>query len=659
VHRPTAPFRPALVTAAAALLLALHWWLGVTGWFSKTVTSDETAHLVSGYAYWKFDDYRFQPENGNLPQRWGALPLLALEPRLEPAEDPPTWSLSNVWGVGQRFFFESGNETDFLLASARGTMALWSVAVGALVFAWSRRLWGDLAGLFSLGLHAFSATALAHGPLVTSDMCAAFFLLAAPGAFWRFLERPGAGRLAASLALTGFATVAKFSFVVLPPIYALLILAQACRRRGLPGAGRWWAILAGATLAHVVAAWAIIWASFGFRHSGFAAGLPPGWKYYIPWSELLPAGGWKRWVLVALKDGRLLPEAYVHGFAYVLHAAENRGAFLAGHYSQTGWWWFFPYAFLVKTPVAELAALGLAGLVALRRGLDVARGGLAPLEAGLRRFAPLLALLAVFGLVSVTSNLNIGHRHLLPIYPPLFILAGVLVRPAATRAWKGVALVVLLAAAVDSARIRPNYLAHFNLTVGGSDEGWRHLVDSSLDWGQDLPGLKRWLDANRRPGEKVYLSYFGMGDARYEGIAAEPLAPYYQHYRKRYYRELEPGLFCLSATMLQDPYSPWAGEWGVRHETAYRMFLRAMREQLAAGRDPAIAEFGEGESNPLWNLDRLRFARLCLYLRRRPADAIVESSILVFRLDAAEVRTVVDGTPDELASLIESRVGSR
>jgi hypothetical protein len=371
---------------------------------------------------------------------------------------------------------------------------------------------------------------------------------------------------------------------------------------------------------------------------------------------LLPPEGLRRTVLVTLKDWKLLPEAYVHGFAYVLHAAENRGAFLAGNYSQTGWWWFFPYAFLIKTPVAELVAFGLAAVVGLRRAVSVRD----PIASGMRRIAPLLALLAVYGAISVTSNLNIGHRHLLPIYPPLFILAGALLRPAAGPAWRAAGAAVLLLAAADSWRIRPNYLAHFNLTVGGGDEGWRHLVDSSLDWGQDLPGLKRWLDAHQQPREKVYLSYFGMGDPRHEGITAEPLAPYYQHYRPRQFRELEPGLYCLSATMLQDPYSPWAGEWTVRNETAYRMFLRSMREQLQAGRDPHIAEFGEGDSNPLWNLDRLRFARLCLYLRRRPADAIVNHSILVFRLDAAEVRTVVDGTPDELATLIESRkAGSR
>ncbi len=85
-----------VVTAAVTVLLALHWWLAVSATFGKSVTADETVHLTSGYSYWRFNDYRLQPENGNLPQRWGALPLLLERPRLEPAAAPAWWSLSHV-----------------------------------------------------------------------------------------------------------------------------------------------------------------------------------------------------------------------------------------------------------------------------------------------------------------------------------------------------------------------------------------------------------------------------------------------------------------------------------------------------------------------------------------------------------------------------------
>ena len=135
-----------VVTAAVAVLLALHWWLGVSALFTKSAMSDETAHLTGGYSYWRFNDYRLQPENGNLPQRWGALPLLLERPRLKPADTPEWWSLSHLWLISHKFLYESGNNTDFMLATARAMMALWSVATGLLVFGWSRRLWGDAGG---------------------------------------------------------------------------------------------------------------------------------------------------------------------------------------------------------------------------------------------------------------------------------------------------------------------------------------------------------------------------------------------------------------------------------------------------------------------------------------------------------------------------------
>src|SRR5437016_4826130 len=130
-------------------LLAIYYILAVTATLEKCTTYDEPLHLTAGYSYWKFNDYRLQPENGNLPQRWAALPLLIEKPRLEPASEPTLWSLSHVWLISQRFLFETGNNTDFMLATARACMALWSVATGLLVFVWSRRLWGDAAGLFS------------------------------------------------------------------------------------------------------------------------------------------------------------------------------------------------------------------------------------------------------------------------------------------------------------------------------------------------------------------------------------------------------------------------------------------------------------------------------------------------------------------------------
>jgi len=662
------PRRSALLTACVALLLAIHFWLGVSAALQKSVTADETAHLAGGYSYWKFNDYRLQPENGNLPQRWAALPLLLEHPRLEPADHPFWWSVSHVWLISNAFFFDSGNSPDFMMATARASMTFWTLATGLLVFFWARRLWGNGGGLFSLALYVFSATTLAHGPLITSDMTVNFFLLAAVGAYWRHLQRMSVGSLALSLAVIGFATVAKFSFLLLIPICGLLILWRFLENTPLtvswPGRekivhtriARAGFILASVG-AHVLTAWFIIWLCFGFRFSAFSDGLPKGLQFYMPWEVVMPPSGLWHTLIDAARGWHLLPDAYLQGFCYVKYAAAERSAFLNGDYSNTGWYSFFPYAFLIKTPVAELAAAALALIAACLRWRGRTRGHIL---ADLRRVAPLLALFTVYWIFSITSHLNIGHRHILPTYAPLFIVCGLLARPVAKLGWRiGAGALALLAAGTALGQY-PDYLSYFNAFGGGPANGYRHLSDSSLDWGQDLPGLATWLKNHRWQNEPVYLGYFGMGSPAYEGINAEPLAPYYYHHQPRKWTELQPGLYCISATLLQDVYSPWRGPWTAGRERTYQVALKRLRAEIASGqRTPDIAEFGEGVSEPLWNLDRMRFARLAFYLRLRQPDAIIGYSIFVYRINAEEVRVAVDGSLTELADLMERALAQK
>jgi hypothetical protein len=263
--------------------------------------------------------------------------------------------------------------------------------------------------------------------------------------------------------------------------------------------------------------------------------------------------------------------------------------------------------------------------------------------------APLAILFAVYWAFSVTSHLNIGHRHILPTYPALFIVAGLLVRPGGSRWLAATAAALVVWNAAESARIRPHYLAYFNPIAGGPENGWRHLVDSSLDWGQDLPGLAAWLRREARPGEPVYVSYFGNGDLEYEGIRAQELAPVYNFDKPRRWFELEPGLYCLSATALQDVYSGWRGPWTLAKEWQYRLLWA----QLTPPPPVLIPEVRQQRSQKLYDLDRLRFARLCQYLRLRRPDAVVGYSIFIYRLSAEETNVVAHGSMAELAVLME------
>ena len=655
--------RHPITVLLVALLLALYAWLGWSATLGKGPAFDETAHLTAGYSYWKFNDYRFQPENGNLPQRWAGLAQLLVAPKLDPFERPDYWAAADVWNVGQRLLYETGNPAELLLAASRGAMILWGIACGVLVFLWSRNLWGNAGALLSLTLCLGSATMLAHGPMITSDMTAAFCLLAASGAFWRQLEKPSAARLGVSLLLTGLAAISKFSFLLLAPIYAALVIWHLCTRppevvpspraRRFAKCGAW---IAGLVLAHGLAALLLVWAAFGFRYESEAPGLPKLPDLYVAWNELLPETGPRREVLLALKEYRVLPEAYTHGLAYVLRASEARGAFAAGRLSSTGWWWFFPYTFLIKSSLAELLATG--ALVALILNRWLRRAASAP--ADLRRIAPLVALVAVYGAVSITSNLNIGHRHILPLYLPLFILAGALLRAGTKKFSRLFASSLLLLTAAETATAYPNYLAYFNPLAGSADQRWRHLVDSSLDWGQELPALSDWLRKNQRGDEPIFLTYFGSGDPRHEGIKAIQLAPYSSLWNDLRLAPLKPGLYCISATILQDTYSPLNGHWTQPLENTFWLLASYFRDHpeefMNAG--ARLVRNGTPDQHRRWLFERARFARLASYLRIRKPDAVINSGMLVYRLNAEEVAIAIDASTPEMVSLIEKAAES-
>jgi hypothetical protein len=130
--------RNRIVTLVAAGLLGLYWWMATSVSDRIGVTGDEIAHLTAGYSYWMTDDYRLQPENGNLPQRWAAIPLLCDNFKF-PTLDQMSWRISDVWDMGFQWFYTIGNDLERMLREGRRMIALFGVAAGALVFfSWRR-----------------------------------------------------------------------------------------------------------------------------------------------------------------------------------------------------------------------------------------------------------------------------------------------------------------------------------------------------------------------------------------------------------------------------------------------------------------------------------------------------------------------------------------
>jgi Dolichyl-phosphate-mannose-protein mannosyltransferase len=641
------------IIAAVAALLALHYLVAVLSKLHESVTGDELVHVTGGYSYWALNDYRLQPENGNLPQRWAALPTW-LKGATFPTLDQDYWRESDAWVMGHEFFYETGEDHFPRLMSARAMIGLFSVATGILVFCWSRRLFGLPGAFVSLAFFAFSPSFLAHGGLATSDVCMAFFMLASVGAWWSHLNNPGARGFVVSSLVLGLACVAKYSAVLLCPMMALCALAYLWGRPERTGA-----VLASA-LGHAAVAVAVIWAFYGFRYSAFNPSLPAANQFIESWPTMYALTGWEGRVIHLLANIHALPEAFLYGAAYVVQTSQMRASFLNGDYSVTGWPSYFLWTFALKSTIPFIVAsawglwLAVSGGLRSQTGPGGRLGGLLPLT-------PLLSLFAVYWVFSVMSHLNIGERHLLPVYPVLFIMTGALGIFLERHArWPAIAVASLIAWHVaESAWVAPHYIAYFNELAGGPAGGHRHLADSSLDWGQDLPGLKSWLDANARPGEAVYLSYFGTGNPRYYGIHARQVEFLNNFHEDSPYVEFGPGLYCVGATMLEQVYSPVRGPWTIDLEKEYQS-LRAYEPmfKIYASDLAGRARLERELPDKTWiayrdRFQHLRFARLCYYLRVRKPDAVIGYSMFIYRLSAGEVTSVTEGSLKDWASLID------
>jgi len=656
--------------AVVLVLLALFGWMAASVSDHFSPTDDELVHLASGYSYWTANDYHLHPENGNFPQRWAVLPLLLEQPNYPPPDDPARHR-GDMWSVADDFFYHRGNAPDLLLAEGRAMIALLGVATAALVYLWSRSLFGTAGGFVSLVLAVFCPVLLAQAGLATSDMAGALGFLLALLTWWRLCHRVTPGRVLAAGGALGLLALAKFSCVLFAPVAVVLLVARLWRRAPLPAAlGPWrgwlrgpWraAALAGGGLAAGGLVVVVIWAAYGFRYAAQSPGLPPGGEFVLPWEAVMlnpplsvttdMADGLPAKEQVDLRPGpvqsfvgwasahRLLPEAWLYGLANVDFRSRYHTAYFAGDYRLTGWPEFFPTAFVLKTTLPAMGLLVLTALVPLW-------GPSRPRRRLAWRLLPLFLLLAVYWGFAISSHLNIGLRHVLPVYPLLYILLGVTgwaaVR-ARSRVLAGAVALLLAWHVAESLRARPYYLASFNELAGDPDATHRLFVDSNLDWGQDLPGLKQWLDAHAH-GEKIFLSYFGCGDPVFEGITATRVADNIFDPRPRAeLPRMTGGVYCLSATMLHCDYTRVRGPWSAAYEGVYQRlagWLRFVTSQPSGtpttDTDGSALTAAEVKSR-LFDLEQLRFGRLCYFLQLRHPDAVIGHSILIYRLSDQEI----------------------
>ncbi len=479
---------------ALACIIILHVLLAVTSLREKSVTIDEFAHLPAGLSYLETGDFRLYPHSPPLARMLAALPLIGSGAALPLGRG---WEEANHWREGYEFMYANAARYQALFTRARLMMVGQGALLILLAWRWSRSLYGPHGGLAAAVLTAFSPNILAHDRLVTTDVGAALFFAAAVYCFWRMLEKPTAGRgVLAGIAL-GLALLTKFTCLLLVPLLIALAAGYRLMGGGLP---RKKTLTALSLL--VLASWLTLNAGYLWQGTGrtlstyrFESGMMKKLGQALPGK--LPV---------------LLPYDFVHGLD--LQNFENEQhytKYLFGQTSEQGWTYYLAAAMAVKMTDAAIALIALAAASLFRRRERHMRDEIFII------LPPILVVAAI----SLGSQVSSTLRYVLPAFPFLFIATARLFRPGLMpRPVKRFILVPLLALhLVSNLLIYPDYLAYFNFASGGPKNGANLLVDSNIDWGQDLIGLKRYM--KDRDIDRICLAYFGRVDPAIYGIDYE------------------------------------------------------------------------------------------------------------------------------------------
>ena len=544
-----------------------------------SLTMDEVAHLPAGYSYLTQQDMRLNPEHPPLLKDLAAFPLLFIKGIQFPS-DIPAWKtdINGQWDFGRYFLFKTGNPADKMIFWGRIPMILILLLLGFYIFKWAKELFGNKVALLALFFFSFCPNFLANGRLVTTDVGAAFGVVFATYYFIKALKAPSVRNIILAGLAFGVAELLKFSLILLIPLFTLMGFL-------------WWLTKSGTLLQTLkigilvfVIGIILIWPVYQFHTLNYPAEKQlQDTRLYLKDT----IGFIKKPIIFASDKPILRPYAlYATGLSMIFQrVAGGNTTYFLGEVSNLGWRSYFPVVYAIKVPLAFHILTIIALLYAawsIKRPFWQNTFSRANnwIKSHFAEFS-MLVFIVLYWVVSIKGNLNIGIRHLLPVFPFTILLVS-----AATINWlkeprlkkispvrnsrflsgvKCLFLAVLIswqAASVIS--IYPHFLAYFNELAGGPDNGYEYVVDSNLDWGQDLKRLTKWVNDNKI--DKIYLDYFGGANPDY---------------------------------YLKEKFEPW---WGTKNpaELPKGSYLAVSASFLQGGRGIRVSDFAGPDSFYLW-----------------------------------------------------------
>jgi Dolichyl-phosphate-mannose-protein mannosyltransferase/Tetratricopeptide repeat len=494
----------------------------------ESQTFDEPAHLYAGYSYWLRSDFGINPEHPPLVKLVAALPLILDKP----AYPEPTnrFFRADSGDGGWALMHSPGSSA--LLDHARLAVSVFAFLMAGLVLLAGLEMFGRGAALFALTLFVFDPLLIGHGPLITTDMGVSCAMFATVYAFYRYVKQPSLLRLGVCGVLVGLALATKHSAILIAPILILLAAIEVARRwshaasspdaaseqtHPQPEQGRVRSALrmAASLVAICTVSVAVLWAFYGFRYQARPGGVqitPPTDAYLHALHQPVEAK-----MIGFAEQHHLLPEAYLYGLTDVtILSNDGRMMFLFGKMYPEGRWFYFPAAFLIKSTIGFLAILLL---VPFSR--DLWRSELR------RELLFLVVPAAVYFGIAMTSKLDIGVRHVMPVLPFLIVLAaGAAVSLARrSRVWAWAVCILLGLHVASSLRAFPNYMEYSNEFFGGPDKTHRVLADSNVGWGGGLKELHAYIA--REHITQCWLAYYAFPDPADFQISCRPLPTFF------------------------------------------------------------------------------------------------------------------------------------